>query len=156
VSRQISSIVMLPRFLVIAVRQQSRRRAPTPDGFALSPPRRFLGRQRWAVEQPVKPSSPFSHSSRDDPVRPRKNNPRASPLKLKSGDNPFDPLPRLFDPTSCDADHQPERGGSWLNVRRHQKYKSERNCEGETQPNAVRREGLPRLRRQRPSPNARQ
>src|SRR4029077_20479375 len=83
VSRLGSPIVMRPRFFVIAVRQQSRRRAPTPDGFALSPPRRFLGRQRWAVEQPVKPSSPFSHSSRDDPVRPRKNNPRASPLKLK-------------------------------------------------------------------------
>ena len=63
VSRLGSPIVMRPRFFVIAVRQQSRRRAPTPDGFALSPPRRFLGRQRWAVEQPVKPSSPFSHFS---------------------------------------------------------------------------------------------
>jgi hypothetical protein len=28
-------------------------------------------------------------------------------LKLKSGDNSLDPLPRLFDPTSCVADHQP-------------------------------------------------
>jgi hypothetical protein len=41
------------------------------------------------------------------PVRPRKNNSHASPLKLKSGDNSLDPLPRLFDPTSCVADHQP-------------------------------------------------
>jgi hypothetical protein len=44
------------------------------------------------------------------PVRPRKNSASALALKLKSGDNSLDPLPRLFDPTSCVADHQPERG----------------------------------------------
>jgi hypothetical protein len=35
---------------------------------------------------------------------------RQGALKLKSGDNSFDGLPRLIDPTSCVADHQPERG----------------------------------------------
>jgi hypothetical protein len=38
------------------------------------------------------------------PVRPRKNSASALALKLKSGDNSLDPLPRLFDPTSCVAD----------------------------------------------------
>ena len=54
------STKMLPR------KQQSRRRPPTPDGFALSPIRAvFLDSNRWVVEPAVKrlKSSPRSHSS---------------------------------------------------------------------------------------------
>src|SRR4029077_14587414 len=38
---------------------------------------------------------------------------------------------------------------SWLNARRHQKYKSKQSREEETQPNAVWHVGWPRLRRRR-------
>ena len=57
----------------------------------------------------------------------------------------------------CVAEHQPEWGRSWLNVRGDQKYRAELNCEEQTQLNAVRHA---RLRKQKrlpgPSPNARQ
>jgi hypothetical protein len=42
--------------LLISQKQQSRLRAPTPDGFALSPIRAvFLDGIRWVVEPAVKP-----------------------------------------------------------------------------------------------------
>src|SRR5690348_6617435 len=54
--------------------------------------------------------------------------------------------------------HKPEQGRlSWLNARRHQKYKSEQSCEEENQLNAVRHARLLQRseRLPRPSPNAR-
>src|SRR6516164_6759264 len=53
---------------------------------------------------------------------------------------------------------KPEQGClSWLNVRRHQKYKSEENCQEEPQLNSARHERLLQRseRLPRPSPNAR-
>src|SRR4029077_8796777 len=61
-------------------------------------------------------------------VRPRKNSARVGALKLRSVDNS-----RLI--AGCELDRcivaQHQRGLSWLNVRRHQKYKSERICEAQ-------------------------
>jgi len=55
----------------------------------------------------------------------------------------------------CVAEHQPEWGRSWLNVRGDQKYKAELNCEEQTQLNAVRRARLRKRKRlPGPSPNA--
>jgi len=93
------------------------------------------------------------------PVRPRKNSASAFALKLRSVDNS-----RLI--AGCELDRcvvaQHQGGRSWPNARRHQKYKSEQSCEEETQLDAVRDVGCPRLRRRQserfpgPSPNPRQ
>lgn len=162
------SSLAISKYLVSVALKTQTAKPSAPGGFAFVPYERAVpppwthgnGRAcRTGSRAAVSTSSHLPFRGRDAPVRLRKNRACRGAVNCDLLITPS--LTAWRDLEGCIVtEHQ--RGRSWLNERRDQKYKSAPNCEEETLLNAVRQPRWRSLRKRRsepspgPSPSARQ